>query len=549
MSIVKHTVRMAQLLRRDRLRQVTTLLLLVLALAPQLGAQRAATVPPTSGVYERLESVAARFPARGVHLAHRPLSRTAVSRIIARLTEAIDRDSTAEAVHSQWAREQIALVSAAIGADRGAAVAWRFEEFGSDAPTAMIEPNGLGLLDARTQSFAAGREGAPWERGIVTRFVPTGFVGLDDRFAFLVEPETFIAASNDAGSSLDAHMRRYYARGVFKNVVLQLGADDRRWGQSPAGALFVSGHASPLPALALSFDTAFTLPWWFRLAGPVQGTIFVADLGATQTPPHAKLAGWQASIQPWSRVELGVIVLAHTGGSGGPKATFAQRVVDLFPVIDALAPQHSDLQISNKLAGGNLLVRIPELSGLALYYELQIDDFDGRRLRSSLGEDSGHLLGLRLPLALASGELVWRAEWHRTSLRLYEHAQFTSGVTYQRRLIGSPLGPNAGAGYLSATWQRTPLQAFSLSLADERRNPSLYATVTTSPTDADFHFVRLTHDPNHRRARIVGSVRDSWGDRAVEFTAGYNRAWREKAAGRNEWMAALTIGSALLRDF
>src|SRR5213075_2244052 len=232
---------------------------------------------------------------------------------------------------------------------------------------------------------------------------------------------------------------RAYARVVSHNGALRAGLDEMRWGQSPAGAMFGSGNAAALPAITIGTDTPVTLPWLFRLAGPFRITGMLADLGAGQTPRHDKLAGWQASIEPWSRFELGVSVLAQTGGVGSPPASFLERFVDLFPVIDALAPQHADLQISNKLAGGNLRLRFPELSGLDLYYELQIDDFDARRLRSSLVEDAGHLLGLRLPLLVGGRQLAWRAEWQRTSLRLYEHAQFISGVTYHTRLIGNPL--------------------------------------------------------------------------------------------------------------
>jgi hypothetical protein len=281
----------------------------------------------------------------------------------------------------------------------------------------------------------------------------------------------------------------------------------------------------------------------------VRATAFLADLGPSQDPPHAKLAGWQVSIQPWSRFELGVAVLAQTGGSGGPKGTFFQRVIDLFPVIDALAPQHSDLQISNKLAGGNLRLRFPELSGLDVYYELQIDDFDGRRLRSSLVEDAAHLIGARLPLLVGNDQLTWRAEWHHTSLRLYEHAQFKSGVTYRGRIIGDPLGPNARAGYLSGTWRTTSHRSVEVSLADEARDPSQYLTTSDNARDQGFRFVRLTDDPDLRRRRAVLSWDGPLGARAIRVSAGYNRSWRAGLSTRDEWLGQIAIRSHALPVF
>jgi hypothetical protein len=299
------------------------------------------------------------------------------------------------------------------------------------------------------------------------------------------------------------------------------------------------------------------LPWLFRLAGPVRLTGLLADLGPAQDPPHARLAGWQVSMEPWPRFELGVSVLAQTGGgdcaSRKTCASFFRRLVDLFPVIDALSPAHSDIQVSNKLAGGNLRLRFPELSGLDLYYELQIDDFDARRLRSSFVEDAAHLLGARLPITTQHGQLAWRAELHRTSLRLYEHTQFKSGVTYRERLIGDPLGPNAKAAYLSAAWRPSPLNAVEVALADESRDPSQYTVTSSDPRDRTFRFVRLSDEPRYRRRRATASIERAVGGRgdagALRFTLGYNRAWRTGGSGRNEWLGQLALRSHQLPTF
>jgi hypothetical protein len=186
------------------------------------------------------------------------------------------------------------------------------------------------------------------------------------------------------------------------------------------------------------------------------------------------------NIQPWTRFELGVAVLVQTGGNGAPPATFIERVVDLFPAIDALAPQHADLLFSNKIAGGNLRLRFPELSGLDVYYELAVDDFDGRRLRSSMVDDAGHLLGARI----AVGEAVLRGEWHRTALRLYEHAQFVSGMTYRQRLLGSPLGPHRAPAM--AAWNgrcataRSPASPSPTSIAIRVSTRRSYREIATA---------------------------------------------------------------------
>lgn len=530
--------------------------------AARLHAQGAATVPASSGIYERLEAVSALVSGRSVFLGERPLSQRELRRVTMRLTAALeDSARRVSPPRRDWARHELAAIAreletGAVDAERVVRTrfALRSELFSSDALSERITSNGMGSIDAITHPFAALREGWPTGQGTVATVSPTALLAISDRFALAVEPRFAVGHFRDGARAEDGFLHRAYARGVVRNVSLQFGADERRWGQSYFSPMFISGHASPFPALSLGNDTSITLPWLFRLAGPVHGTVFLGDLGPSQDPPHAKLAGWQVSIEPWWRMELGVSVLTQTGGeeceSHGTCATFFRRVVDLFPIIDALAPQHADLQISNKLAGGNLRLRFPELSGLDLFYELQIDDFDGRRLRSSFVDDAGHLLGARLPQTLGGGRLTWRAEWHRTSLRLYEHGQYRSGVTYRQRLIGDPLGPNAKAVYLGLTWLRSTQNAVELKLADERRDPSHYIVIVTRPRDRGFIFQKDVVLPDYRRIWGTLSAERPLAIGALKLTAGYNRAWRSgQNDGRNEWLGRISLATHQLRAF
>ena len=504
-------------------------------------------VPPSSAVYDRLESVTAYYPTRGAFLGERSLSVRQIEAALRRVSAVVD--SASPDARRAWARAQLADVSRSLATDERqhesryvARFGWRTNAGASDAPSTRMPNNGLGQIDAIVNPFEARRDGWPMTRraaanGAVTVAIAGKGIGV------LLEPRLTQQWPDDR-TIADARLHRAYLRGRFRNVALRLGADEMLWGQSPIGALFISGNAAPLPALAIGPDTAFRLPWLFRLVGPARGTIVVADLGRTQTPRHAKYAAWQASIEPWSRLELGVAVAAQTGGSGAPKATFFERVVDLIPPIDALAPQRADLQFSSKLAGGNLRLRFPELSGLDAYYELQIDDFDGRRLKSSLTEDAAHLLGLRLPLLLGDRQLAWRAEWHRTSLRLYEHTQFPSGVTYRQHIIGDPLGPNASALYLGAMWQPSLRTTFDVLLASESRDTSKYTVTSNDIHDRGFRFIKTSSDPRQRDRRIVASIDRALGERAVRATVGANRGGQ-----RTDFLVEISLRSHALRGF
>lgn len=520
-------------------RQTRAWLVLVLLGAGALEAQ-SFTVPPSSDVYRRIEAVSAFFPVRGLHLGQRPMSR----RELARVLSALERSVEAAVHHSArraWALTELQRLRAGLGTDdTTAASRVRTAMFGqvhaSDARTERIEPNGLGLLDAVTNPFARRRLGWPTAPGVTATVAPTIAVSPLTSLGIVAQPR-FSLVGNAGALRGDFEVHRAYVRAVLTNVAVQLGADELLWGQAPAGALFISGNASPAPGLVVGTDTAFTMPWLFRLAGPVRMMGVLADLGPSQDPPHARLAGWLVSIQPWSRFELGVSVLVQTGGNGGPRATFLERLVDLFPAIDALHPAAADLQISNKIAGGNLRIRFPELSGLDVYYELAIDDFDGRRLKSSFIDDMGHLLGARV----AGGPVVWRAEYHKTSLRLYEHAQFRSGTTYRRHLIGSPLGPNARGAYLGAEWDLARNTRAMLTFGDERRDPSQFTVTVSADRDRGFRFIRVTDEPRLRGARASFALERTLPVGALRFAGGYHRAWRTGQPARHEWLGQVSV--------
>lgn len=542
-------------LPEGKLTQIRRWYIGLLVIGGGAGAQSAATVPASSAAYSALESVSALLPTAGVLLGERSVSRRQFEVMLKRLRVAIDSAPPGNRRH--WAlRELDALDSALTGTGRvssGARVlaGWRGEVGTTNARAERFMSNGLGAIDATTSPFQAARWGGGWPlaHGTTGTLASTTLLAIGDRFAVGVEPRLSRVIASESTTGTEMRLHRAYGRAVFRNVALRAGVDEMQWGQSPQSSLFLSGNASPFPSVSVATDTSMVLPWLFRLAGPTRAVAFLADLGASQNPPHAKLAGWQVSVQPWSRFELGVAVLAHSGGDGGPKATLLQRIVDLFPVIDAIAPQHADLQISNKLAGGNLRVRVPELSGLDVYYELQIDDFDARRLRSSLVEDAAHLLGARLPIALAGGQLTLRSEWHNTSLRLYEHGEFRSGVTYRQAILGDPLGPNATGATVSASWQSSPGHLVALSIVEEARDPSQYFTTSNNARDEGFRFVRVTDEPDLRRRRAVLSVDRAFRVGALTFSAGVNRSWRSGFQDTTQWLAQISLRNQFYLTF
>jgi hypothetical protein len=251
----------------------------------------------------------------------------------------------------------------------------------------------------------------------------------------------------------------------------------------------------------VSTENPWRLPWVFRYAGLLRGTAFVADLGPRQNFPHAKIAAYKLSSQVTSYFELGVAVLVQEGGRGAPRASFKDRLFDFVPVLKYTLPDHAE-QFSNKFAGFESRFRIPMLHNMQLYTEHYFDDMDPRRWRSTLWEDGGHLAGVSLAQLGPQGALSATAEFHHTGLRYYRHATFASGVTFNRTLLGDPLGPQGDGANIALRFNRGGVHNVQLNAAVERRGGDVWNAISTKPFEADFHFVLVEGRPAEWRHRL-----------------------------------------------
>jgi hypothetical protein len=297
--------------------------------------------------------------------------------------------------------------------------------------------------------------------------------------------------SPEGGTRWEAVPQRLAARAVWRNVAVDAGLEPRQWGMGDARSLFLSGNARALPAVSLASDTAFRLPWLLRGLGRVRAELLVADLGRGREYPHAKLAAYKVDLAPASWLELGAGLMSQMGGRGAPTLSLAGRAKDLAPFLFWVVDEGSDPIATNKVANAQLRVRVPRWRSASLAWELAVDDFDLRRLRRMLWEDTGHLIALSLPRLRDDGSLALDAEWHHTSLRLYQHYQYTDGLTYRRRVLGDPLGPAATAGYLTLTGRPAVPLTWRLTLAHEVRDSSQWRSRVTDANEGGFDFVRV----------------------------------------------------------
>ncbi|TMB20903.1 MAG: capsule assembly Wzi family protein, partial [Deltaproteobacteria bacterium] len=100
----------------------------------------------------------------------------------------------------------------------------------------------------------------------------------------------------------------------------------------------------------------------------------------------------------------------------------------------------------------DLSIRVPELRGARLYYEIAFED-TRKAFWNSVRYDADHLVGIELAdLKLGA----WRRlfiELEHTGWVSQEHSVFTTGMTNAGRTLGSALGPDGTSLWLRADFE------------------------------------------------------------------------------------------------
>jgi hypothetical protein len=485
---------------------IRSALLVVALLAPSIAAAQATTdLPLSDEAHRRLSRLIALDLVDTAIVGQRPYSRREAARMVASARRAMataPRPAAAEHLVASLERELRDPGHTAL-LDR-AGLTLRAT---NSAPRTFPD-DGLGGVDAWLSPLVGARGTEPIARGGAAMLQTQHSARLSNWLVAEARPRlvsaTRTARGPDRAPALDIDVA--YVRAQAGSFMLDVGRSELSFGQGTFSTLGMTEHAPPLLMARLSTDRPIHVPLFSRIAGPVRGTLFVADLGAEQNYPHARLAGWKLNFLPHRRLELGVNVLSQQGGGGAPPAPFGERVLDLLPLYDAIFVTDRDFEISNKLSGIEFRYRMP-WRPIELHGELLIDDWDERRLASTLWEDAGYVVGMTAPVVYSDGRLTLAAEAHHTGLRMYRHGDFTSGVATRGRLIGNPLGPNANAGYLRLSLDRGFGTTWEVDGAYEFRSGRRY--ITSGGIGEETLVFHLTgRQPAEYRRRLVVRGRD-----------------------------------------
>lgn len=381
----------------------------------------------------------------------------------------------------------------------------------------VYDSNGLGRIDARNNPMlstqASVRPGVPAALRSDHVFRPWRMMAIG------LQPELQIS---EAGAD-DARLvlQQAYVRVAGAGLALDAGRVRREWGPSRKAGLLLSANARAPWGVAVGSEGELRLPSLLRYIGPVDFEVFWADLGDRQYFPGANLFGWRASVRPLASVSIGAQLLQHYGGAGAPSYDAYDFVRDVFlPFLKST----TEAQFSNKLAGIDFEVRVPQAAGLTLYGELMLDDVDTNpdRFRKWIREDVGHVYGLQLDGLKRDGTLSVFAEYQHTGHRYYRHHHFLNGLTYEAAILGTPLGPDGDALYLGVAHQLAGGSRLALEAALENRSNDVYFLGTVFVGAEGF--IKLVDRPNETRTRLLGAFQhQSRGRLGYQVRGGFER--------------------------
>lgn len=487
------------------------LLFALLAAPAVLAAQATVTVPVQDPVYRDLDRLFGAGVIKTMVVGMRPYSRREIARIVnaasqrpawgeQRMSESNGR--ILQRLAREFAPEIAALRGDSTPLPRFTINQARVEALGTNSASRPIPDDSTGYVAADLNPLLNGRAGRVLRPGVNL----AGDVDASFRVSrsLILRADPRLVTNLNAGNGFaQGSLEAASVTGLWHNVMAEVGRQQFVWGQGMEGGMLGSTSSRPLDMVRLNNDTTFYL-WPL---GPARAEIVVMDLGPNQTFPHSNIVAYKLAGNPFfSRFEFSASVLSEQGGSGAPTASAWDYFIDIIPALKYTRTTKNNTQFSNKFAGFDYRLRLPELSGLQLYAEHQFDDMDSRRWKSTLWQDAGHIFGFSFA-QLGQSDFTFTGEFHHTGIRYYKHRPFTTGIAFNRTLLGDPLGPKGDGGYARLGWDAGRANSFTIDGSIERRLGDLYTAVVdgVAPHETNFRFVVIEPKPNEWRHRIVGT--------------------------------------------
>ncbi|GMR05259.1 MAG: hypothetical protein BMS9Abin24_058 [Thermodesulfobacteriota bacterium] len=462
--------------------------LLFLLLAGAADAAVSANIPLESRVYRDLEYLEARGFVKSSMLSTRPFTWTESMRLLHEAKARWASLGNNGRKRDRRAGAAIRRLSAAL--ER--ATDYGYERSSGAGGVVSFRPfrfYSKYLYSEGAPSFAGrNNNGDAFEEGSNLR------AGFDAELRLLGAASIYLNPEYRLGKSgARTELVRGYALAEAGNLQIEAGRDSMWWGAGQNAGLLMTNNAAPLEMIKLTSARPFILPWFFRRAGLVKPTVFLARLGEQRAYPRANLLGMRLDFKPTPHFQFGVSRTFVFGGEGKRSPTLGEWI-KVFAAADSA--EHSGSPINgNQLASIDASLVYPfdspmmPLSGIKLYTEWGAED-SGGRTRTPTGRANIYGLFVTGPLWINGADL--RVEWANTGRNerygpeWYEHAIYSTGYRHEGRVIGLHAGGDARDLFVRLQYHTTG--AVTLGFEYERIEKGIHSA---SPTAREWYEVDL----------------------------------------------------------
>ena len=335
-------------------------------------------------------------------------------------------------------------------------------------------------IDAEVNPFTAYNEGRKLSEGQNFALESSHSMSFGQSASFYYQGRfRFVEPRNSSGvnQGADFETLRFYLQLTLWNINLLVGKDSFVWGTGSRGNLVLSANAKPigtfnsLPLIKLSNRSPVRLPWIFKGLGPLRYLIFVSRLEDNRSDfAHPYFVGKRVNFKSSSNIEFG---LSHTIILGGKDFPVSISFFDAFAEFIFIRSKQNLLfnievgevshegNIANHFGGFDFRIRVPGFRFTEFYGEIYAEDIDFK-VPELFTEDLGFYGGIFVPRLTPDGRFSLRLEYTHTSTIFYTGSRpQTSGHTFNRRILGSDLGPSGNEIFVEVMYRPTPRTTWS----------------------------------------------------------------------------------------
>lgn len=277
---------------------------------------------------------------------------------------------------------------------------------------------------------------------------------------------------------------RGYALANLIGVELLAGRDSMWWGAGYHGNLLVTNNAKPFDMIKVTSGHPFLLPWVFSYIGLLKPTLFLTRLEGDRDFANPYLAGLRLDVKPFPYFQIGFSRVAMFGGGN--------RTVDAGTVLDVLTAgtENTLEEPGNQIASVDAKIIVPwGPLPFTLYGEIGGEDEAG-----SLPSQIGYVVGVFLSHSFGTGDIDLRLEYADDYVDghpgvWYTHHLYTTGYTYNGRVIGHHMGSDARDLFVRLQYHADPNATIGIEADLERHGADAGEKKNWFGIDADY---RLT---------------------------------------------------------